>query len=139
VQRDHPHLSLWLEPGRFLVAEAGVLLVTVTQVKEKQGTRFVGVDAGMHVLARPVLYSSWHGIANLTRIHAAPSEICDVVGQICEAGDVLGRARSLPPTSEGDVLLIETTGAYGSSMSSRYNLRRAADEILLPEGTAPAD
>lgn len=139
VRMAHPRQELWLEPGRFLVAEAGVLLATVTQVKEKQATRFVGVDAGMHVLARPMLYGSWHAIANLSRLHEAPSETCDIVGQICEAGDVLGRERLLPPTREGDVLLVATTGAYGSAMSSRYNLRRAADEVLLADAPPPAE
>ena len=127
--------ALWLEPGRYLVAEAGVLLTRVTQRKAKGPVRYVGVDVGMNSLIRPALYGAWHEIVNLSRRGSDdPLEEVDVVGPICETGDVLGRARRLRSPSEGDVLLIGTAGAYGRVMSSSYNLRAPAREVLLSDG-----
>jgi diaminopimelate decarboxylase/aspartate kinase len=123
--------EFWLEPGRFMVAAAGVLLARVNQLKAKNELRYVGVATGMNSLIRPALYGAWHDIFNLTRIDEAASEIVNVVGPICESGDFLGHDRSLPVTHEGDVLLIANTGAYGHAMSSNYNLRPPATEILL--------
>jgi len=122
-------LELWMEPGRFLVAEAGVLLATVTQLKDKGARQFVGVDAGMHTLIRPALYGAWHEIANLTRLGEPDALTADVVGPICETGDTLGHGRRLPNTAPGDVLLVELAGAYGASMSSNYNLRGFPREV----------
>ncbi len=130
-KREHPHLALWMEPGRFLVAEAGVLLARVTQTKTKGPVHYVGLDAGMHTLLRPALYGSYHPIVNLSRLDAPAAHTVQVVGPICESGDVLGRSRRLPDTAPGDVLLISTVGAYGASMSLPYNLRPAAREALL--------
>ncbi|MFZ5478558.1 MAG: bifunctional aspartate kinase/diaminopimelate decarboxylase [Myxococcota bacterium] len=127
----HPGLQLWLEPGRWLVARAGVLLAGVTQLKEKAGRGFVGVDAGMNALVRPMLYGAWHEIVNLTRLGEPDALVADVVGPICESGDVLGAGRALPATREGDVLLVATAGAYGHAMASRYNLRLPPPEVLL--------
>lgn len=129
----HPELELWLEPGRFLVAEAGVLLARVTQTKTKGEMRFVGLDAGMHTLIRPALYGAYHEIVNLTRLDESATETVEVVGPICESGDVLGHARRLPATHEGDVLLIATAGAYGRVMASTYN-RRALPAEALADG-----
>ncbi|MCH8963292.1 MAG: diaminopimelate decarboxylase, partial [Bacteroidetes bacterium] len=130
-KKAHPRLALWMEPGRYLVAEAGVLLARVTQVKRKGGLHYVGVETGMNSLIRPALYGSYHEIVNLTRLDAPTTLTADVVGPICETGDVLGHSRRLPDTREGDVLLIATTGAYGRAMSSRYNLREPAAETML--------
>ena len=116
-----------MEPGRYLVSEAGVLLAPVTQVREKSGARFVGVATGMNSLLRPALYGAWHSIHNLTRLGQPAKDYWHVVGPICETGDVLGRDRLLPPTEPGDVLLIENCGAYGAVMSSHYNLRPPAE------------
>ncbi len=124
-------LQFWLEPGRFLVAAAGVLLVRVTQTKAKGSTRYVGVTTGMNSLIRPALYGSWHEIVNLTRLDESATELVNIVGPICESADVLGHDRLLPPSQEGDVLLIANTGAYGRSMSSSYNLRAPAVERVL--------
>lgn len=126
-----PRFQLWLEPGRYLVAQAGVLLVGVTQTKHKGHKRFVGVDTGMNSLIRPALYGAYHEIVNLTRIDEPATMVADVVGPICETGDVLGHDRRLPESKPGDVLLIATTGAYGRAMSSRYNLREPAAERLV--------
>jgi diaminopimelate decarboxylase/aspartate kinase len=127
----HPRFELWLEPGRFLVARAGVLLARVTQVKRKGEVLYVGLETGMNSLIRPPLYGAYHPIVNLTRLDEAPAWTAHIVGPICETGDILGRSRRLPPTAEGDVLLIANAGAYGHVMSSRYNLREPAGEVLL--------
>ncbi len=126
-----PGYQLWLEPGRFLVAQAGVLLARVTQVKHKGEVTYVGVETGMNSLIRPALYGAYHAIVNLSRLDQPPTMIAHVVGPICETGDVLGHARRLAPAAEGDVLLIAGAGAYGSVMSSRYNMREPAGEHLL--------
>jgi diaminopimelate decarboxylase/aspartate kinase len=91
----------------------------------------VGLDTGMNSLLRPALYGAYHRIVNLSRLDAPASMVADVVGPICETGDVLGHNRHLPSTRPGDVLLVATTGAYGASMSNRYNLRPPAEELLL--------
>jgi bifunctional diaminopimelate decarboxylase / aspartate kinase len=131
VKSAHPEFQLWLEPGRYLVARAGVLLARATQLKGKGELRYLGMDAGMNSLIRPALYGAHHEIVNLTRLGEAASARYTVVGPICESGDVLGLDRRLPETHEGDVLLVADTGAYGHVMSSRYNLREPAAELLL--------
>lgn len=131
VRSAHPHLELWLEPGRYLVATAGVLVARVTQLKDKAGMAYVGLETGMNSLLRPALYGAWHDIVNLTRIDAEPDRVVTVVGPICESADTLGRDRLLPETVEGDVVLVDVTGAYGRAMSSRYNLREPAVEVVL--------
>ncbi len=131
VKTAYPQFELWAEPGRFLVADAGVLLARVTQLKRKGQMRYVGVDVGMNSLLRPALYDAYHEIANLTRLNEPATELVQIVGPICETGDVLGSHRRLPPTFEGDVLLIAQAGAYGAVMASRYNLREPAAEVLV--------
>ena len=128
----HPGRQLWLEPGRYLVAEAGVLLARVTQIKQKGDKRYLGLEIGMNSLIRPALYGAYHPIVNLSRLHEPPTWKVDVVGPICESGDVLGHDRWMPATEVGDVLLIDNAGAYGASMASRYNLREPARELCLP-------
>ena len=124
-------LEFWLEPGRFVVAEAGVLLARVTQVKGKTGARYVGVETGMNSLIRPALYGSFHEVHNLSRLEEPATRLANVVGPICESGDVLARDRMLPECREGDVLLFANAGAYGHVMASNYNLREpAAEEVI---------
>ena len=122
---------MWAEPGRYLVADAGVLLCCVTQLKRKGDVRYVGVDCGMNSLIRPALYGAHHDIVNLTRFGEPGTEVYNVVGPICESADVLGYERLLPPTREGDVLLVANAGAYGHAMSSSYNLREPAREVIV--------
>ncbi|MEP6483075.1 MAG: bifunctional aspartate kinase/diaminopimelate decarboxylase [Rudaea sp.] len=134
VKAAYPQFELWAEPGRYLVADAGVLLTTVTQLKSKGDVRYVGVDTGMNSLIRPALYDAYHDIVNLSRPDDAAnstSELVQIVGPICESGDILGSNRRLPPTREGDVLLIAQAGAYGAAMASHYNLREPAREVVL--------
>ena len=131
VKAAYPQYKLWMEPGRYLVAEAGVLLARVTQDKRKGTHHYLGIDAGMHNLIRPALYEAWHDIANLTRLDAEPTTLYQVVGPICETGDILGTDRRLPDSTEGDVVLIAQAGAYGAVMASNYNLRERADEVVI--------
>jgi diaminopimelate decarboxylase/aspartate kinase len=128
----NPQFQLWLEPGRFLVAQAGVLLARVVQLKQKGDLTYVGLETGMNSLIRPALYGAHHPIVNLTRLDEPPTLLAHIVGPICESGDVLGRSRWVAPSQEGDVVLIANAGAYGRVMSSRYNLREPAGERLLP-------
>ena len=124
-------LELWLEPGRYLVSEGGVLLSRVTQLKSKGQNRYLGVATGMNSLIRPALYGAYHEIVNLSRLDEKPGVDYRVVGPICESGDVLGESRLLPQSEEGDVMLIANAGAYGRVMASSYNRREPAEEILL--------
>ena len=126
-----PSLGLWLEPGRFLVAQAGVLVTQVTQLKGKGAVQYVGVATGMNSLIRPALYGAHHDIVNLTRLGEPGTEVYNVVGPICESADYLGHERLLPATVEGDTLLIANAGAYGHAMSSWYNLREPAREFVI--------
>lgn len=123
--------ELWLEPGRFIVAPAGVLIAEVTQTKGKGEVQYLGLKTGMNSLIRPALYGAYHEIVNLSKLDQASTEVMTVVGPICETGDRLGSDRLLPPADEGDVVLIANTGAYGQVMSSEYNLRERITEILI--------
>ncbi|MBS0556335.1 MAG: diaminopimelate decarboxylase [Proteobacteria bacterium] len=122
-----------LEPGRWLVAEAGVLLTRVIRIKQGQERRFLIVDAAMNDLARPSLYDAWHDIVPLTR-EQRPTQAYDVVGPVCESSDIFARARELPTCEAGDLLKIMTTGAYGTSMASTFNSRPLAAEVVLDCG-----
>ena len=134
IKSAWPQYDLWLEPGRYLVAEAGVLLAAVTQVTDKLGVRRIGVDAGMNALLRPALYEAWHEIANLSRLDDAPGAPAEIVGPICETGDVLGRRRPLPAaTAQDDILLVANAGAYGFVMANRYNLRALPREECIDD------
>ncbi len=131
IREAYPQYQLWLEPGRYVVARAGVLLTRVTQVKGKGDMQYVGVATGMNSLIRPALYGAYHEIINLSRVDESPTETVTVVGPICETGDRLGSDRLLPPSAEGDIFLIANAGAYGHVMSSNYNRRDVAKEIVI--------
>ncbi|MDX1404007.1 MAG: bifunctional aspartate kinase/diaminopimelate decarboxylase [Woeseiaceae bacterium] len=131
IRKAYPGYRLWLEPGRYLVSQAGVLLSRVTQTKGKGDMRYIGIGTGMNALIRPALYGAYHEIVNLSRVHDAATESVTVVGPICETGDKLGSDRWLPPSSENDVILIANAGAYGRVMSSNYNLREVPPEISI--------
>jgi bifunctional diaminopimelate decarboxylase / aspartate kinase len=126
-----PRIEFWMEPGRFLVARAGVLVAQVTQLKGKGEMRYVGIATGMNSLIRPALYGAHHDIRNLTRLGEPLTDKVTVVGPICESADLLGSDRWLPPTVEGDVLLIGNCGAYGYAMGSNYNRRAPAAEFVI--------
>ena len=131
LRKRSPDLGIWIEPGRYLVAQAGALVAEVTQLKGKGAVQYIGVTTGMNSLIRPALYGAHHDIVNLTRYGEPGSEVYNVVGPICESADYLGHERLLPPTKEGDVLLIANAGAYGHAMSSSYNLREPAREVIV--------
>jgi diaminopimelate decarboxylase/aspartate kinase len=124
-------VEIWLEPGRYLAAECGVLLSRVTQLKSKGQYHYLGVSTGMNSLIRPALYGAHHDIVNLSRLQDKADQHYRVVGPICESGDVLGESRFLPASEEGDIILIANTGAYGRVMSSHYNRRSPAEELVL--------
>jgi len=125
--------KLLLEPGRWLVAEAGVLLTRVLRVKPGAERTFLVLDAAMNDLQRPSLYDAWHDIVPVADTPRPPATY-DIVGPVCETGDTFARARELPECAAGDLLLIKATGAYGASMASTYNSRPLAAEVLLNQG-----
>jgi len=136
-------LTLELEPGRYLVAESGVLLAEVRAVKHAGANRFMLVDAGFNELMRPAMYGAFHAMSLIARGGTAGAAQPTVVaGPLCESGDVFTQAaggevltRDLPPASVGDLLVIHDAGAYGASMSSNYNSRPLAAEVLV-DGSA---
>jgi len=128
-------LKIILEPGRFIVGNAGILVTKVLYVKDTPLKRFIIVDAAMNDLIRPVLYGAYHKIVclkklPLTRHRSSVTKKADVVGPICESGDFLGKDRELP-VNQGDYLAILGAGAYGFAMSSNYNSRLRTAEILV--------
>ncbi len=125
---------LCIEPGRYLVCDASILLTTVNTVKVTPSKKFVGVDAGFNTLIRPTMYGSYHPILVANKLGAADKETYDVVGPICESGDALAKDRMLPVIEEGDLLAVLNAGAYGFSMSSQYNARPKAAEVLIRQG-----
>lgn len=131
---DGFHGRIVLEPGRWLVAEAGVLLTRVIRVKLGETRNFLVLDAAMNDLARPSLYDAWHDIVPVVADPSRKPAVYDVVGPVCESGDTFARARQMPECRAGDLLLIMATGAYGASMSSTYNSRPLAAEVLLDDG-----
>jgi diaminopimelate decarboxylase len=126
-------LTLMLEPGRSLVAAAGVLLTRVLYVKQGHGKRFVVVDAGMNDLLRPALYQAFHRIEPVVTRGREP-ELVDVVGPVCETSDFLARRRELERVEPGELLAVSDAGAYAFSMSSNYNMRPRAAEVMIEDG-----
>lgn len=124
--------ELVFEPGRFLVAEAGVLVTRVVRIKDGISHRFVIVDAGMNDLMRPALYDAYHPILPVNEA-AEETELTpvEVVGPVCETADTFARNRPLPPLAAGDLLAIGAAGAYGSVMASAYNTRPPAPEVMV--------
>ena len=130
----HFGCQIIIEPGRAVVADSGVLLCQVIEVKGDGDHRFVVVDAAMNDLLRPALYEAWHSIEPvLESAEYSPSQLVDVVGPVCESGDVLGRRRNLPLLVPGDLLVVRSVGAYGSVMASSYNTRPLTAEVLVYE------
>jgi diaminopimelate decarboxylase/aspartate kinase len=130
IKSNH-NIKLFAEPGRYLVANAGILLARVTQLKEKGNINYLGIATGMNSLIRPALYGAYHQIVNLSKIDHSSDVLYSIVGPICETGDRIGRDRWMPKAEEGDIILIANAGAYGKVMSSNYNLRGSAEEVLI--------
>jgi diaminopimelate decarboxylase len=127
-------LEIWFEPGKFLVSEAGSLLVKVNVIKPTPACTFVGVDSGLNHLIRPMMYDAYHGVVNLSRLEG-PERVYTIVGYICET-DTIAADRKLREVQEGDIMAIKNAGAYGFSMSSNYNSRLKPAEVLLLDGKA---
>jgi diaminopimelate decarboxylase len=124
-------VSLILEPGRLIAANAGVLVARVIYAKEGEARRFAILDAGMNDLIRPAMYGAHHDIVCVAPRSDAPQETYDVVGPVCETSDIFGKDYRLPQLHAGDLVAILTAGAYGAVMSSAYNARPPAAEILV--------
>lgn len=122
-----------LEPGRFLLADAGLLLTRVIRIKHGEQRDFLVLDAAMNDLVRPSLYDAWHDIEPVSNTKRAIATY-DIVGPVCESSDTFGRARSIPRCEAGDLVMIKNTGAYGTSMSSTFNSRPLLPEVLLDGG-----
>jgi diaminopimelate decarboxylase len=120
-----------LEPGRVLVGNAGVLVTRVLYTKQTPVKHFVVVDAGMNDLARPSLYGAYHGIQPLRKSSGRADVVVDVVGPICESGDFLAKDRALAWVEPGELLAVMSAGAYGHTMSSNYNARPRAPEVMV--------
>ena len=132
---DRP-LQLIVEPGRFLVGDAGVLLTRVLYIKRSGGKTFVVTDAGMTELIRPSHYGGEHAITQVREPRRAAAEEVDIVGPVCEQGDFLARGRSLPLPSPRTLLCVHQAGAYAAAMASNYNSRPRAAEVLVHGGRA---
>ncbi|MBL9216671.1 MAG: diaminopimelate decarboxylase [Opitutaceae bacterium] len=124
-------LRILLEPGRFMVGNAGVLLSRVEYLKRGQGRNFLVVDAAMNDLVRPAMYDAYHEIVPVVRDTGRPALKADVVGPICESGDCFAKDRTLQTLGEGELVAFMSAGAYGYTMASRYNTRPAAAEVLV--------
>jgi diaminopimelate decarboxylase len=129
-----PH-EILLEPGRAIVGNAGVLVTRVEYLKPAGPKNFVIVDAAMNDLTRPALYDAWHDIVPVVQRQKGTAQSYDIVGPVCESGDFLGRARVLN-LEAGDLLAVRSAGAYGFSMSSTYNARPRAAEVMVEGKTA---
>ncbi len=125
---------LFVEPGRYLVCDSSILITTVNTVKVTPSRKFIGVDAGFNTLLRPTMYGSYHQILVANKLDESDKETYDVAGPLCESGDILAKERNLPTVEEGDLLAVLNVGAYGFSMSSQYNSRPRAAEVLIRQG-----
>jgi len=135
VERLAPRsLRLILEPGRAITGEAGVLLTRVLYRKEAGGKTFIVTDGGMTELLRPSHYGGFHRITPVHERDGAPMVVADIVGPICETGDFLALDRPIPLPEPGDLLAVETAGAYGFTMASNYNARRRPAEVMVEGG-----
>lgn len=125
-------LSLVVEPGRSIAAQAGILVTQVEFIKRTDHKNFAVVDAAMNDLLRPSIYSAWHGIEPVRVDDSKEALVCDIVGPVCETGDFLGKERNLK-VDAGDLLAVKSAGAYGFGMSSNYNSRNRCVEIMVDQ------
>ncbi len=125
---------LFIEPGRYISAEASIILTQINTIKDNRYKLFAGLDAGFNTLIRPTLYGSYHHILPCNENKEKNNLKYDIVGPICESGDVLGKERELTELNEGDYLAILDAGAYGFTMSSSYNSRPRPAELLINDG-----
>jgi diaminopimelate decarboxylase len=126
--------TLYLEPGRFIVGDSSIMLTKVSTIKQTPYKKFVGTDAGFHVLLRPAMYGAYHEVVVANKMNIKPEEKVDIAGNICEAGDILAKDRMLPRIEERDIIAFLDAGAYGIIMASQYNSRRRPAEVLVNDG-----
>lgn len=127
--------KIQMEPGRYMVGNAGILLTRALYIKKTSVRNFLVLDAAMNDLMRPALYDAWHTIEPVTNLDRDPVTY-DVVGPVCESGDIFGAARTLPEIKDNDLVTIRSAGAYGFSMASNYNSRPLPAEILIDGSNA---
>lgn len=123
-------IEIRIEPGKFLVARSTVLLSKITTIKQKGDTTFVGLDSGFHNLIRPAMYDAYHHVVNVSKMDAT-KKLVQVVGNVCETCDVFNKGIEMGEPEEGDIVAILVAGAYGSSMSSNYNIREGIPEVMV--------
>lgn len=135
TQKYGKQIRFFLEPGRYVVAQSGILLAQVESIKKNPTRTFIGTDAGFNVLTRPMTYGSYHEIINCNHVKGE-TNVVDISGNICESGDLFAHNRNITQTKENDVLAILDAGAYGYSMASNYNARlRPAEVLMRQDGT----
>ena len=125
--------TIYFEPGRFIVGDASIMLTRVSTIKEGH-KKFIGTDAGFHTLLRPILYGAYHEAVVANKMDMTAEETVDIVGNVCESGDLLAEDRTLPKIEAGDIIAILDTGAYGIIMASQYNSRPRPAEVLVSNG-----
>ncbi len=123
-------LALWFEPGKFLTAQSGCLVVRVNTIKQNRNRTICGTDSGFPQLIRPMFYDAYHAISNLSNPEGEPG-VYDICGNICETGDLFAKGRSIPLIRENDILAIHTAGAYCYAMGGSYNLRPMPAEVVI--------
>ena len=129
-KKNGKSVEIRIEPGKFLVSQSTVLLAKITTVKEKNGVKFAGLDSGFYHLIRPAMYGAYHHVVNVSNPNGK-KEFAQIVGNVCETCDIFNKGIEIAEPREGDILAILAAGGYGSSMSSNYNLRGTAPEILI--------
>jgi diaminopimelate decarboxylase len=132
-QHDLTEPVIFFEPGRFIVGDAAIMLTNVSTIK-KTTKKLIGTDAGFHVLLRPILYSAHHEAVVANKMDLKAEDTVDIVGNVCESGDILAKDRLLPKIEAGDIIAFLDAGAYGIIMASRYNSRPIAAEVLVSNG-----
>lgn len=136
LKRRPENFTYWFEPGRWLMAPAGVLLSRVTSIKKQGKVTYVGTNTGFNHLIRPMLYDAYHEVINVSRIEQKADTLYSISGNICENGDILAYDRYMPEAEKHDLLAFADTGAYGMVMSSHYNRRALPAEVLVNEDSS---
>ncbi len=126
--------TIFLEPGRYIVGDSSIMLTRVYTIKRTPYKKFIGTDAGFHILLRPILYGAHHDVIVANKMNQAPEEKVDIAGNVCESGDILAKDRMLPKIEKDDILAFMDTGAYGFIMASQYNSRPRPPEVLVKDG-----
>lgn len=133
LKKRPSNFTYWFEPGRWLMAPAGMLVSRVTSIKKQGHVTYVGTNTGFNHLIRPLLYDAHHEVVNISRLNEAKDKVYSISGNICENGDILAYDRNMPVTEKNDLLAFADAGAYGMVMSSAYNRRALPAEVMVKE------